>query len=329
MAEKAAKETEKAAKEKEAAPSERSQEIGLHNLRPKPGSRRPRKRIGRGEGRAAARPPAAATRATARARARSGRPATRAARTRSTCGCESCAARTKRQSMPFENFRTKTQPVNLSDLEDRFDAGAEVNPETLKEKGLAKRSDPVKILARGEISKKLTSTRTASAPPPRRRSRRRAVPATLWSADAQDHCERLQRRRHSQEARLHGGDAAALPAGRLHPRAGGRPRRRQGTAEQLRRLRHPRLPQPLLGRQPLAPLALRAGDHALHHRLDHPAAADRGRALAGEAAERRRGRPAEDHPVHALPDRRPGLRPVLRLRLPLQVLRRAKPAAAT
>ena len=31
-----------------------------------------------------------------------------------------------------------------------------MNLETLKEKGLASRSDPVKILARGEISKKLT-----------------------------------------------------------------------------------------------------------------------------------------------------------------------------
>ena len=41
--------------------------------------------------------------------------------------------------MPFENFRTKTQPVNLSDLEERFDAGAEVTVESLKEKGLAKR----------------------------------------------------------------------------------------------------------------------------------------------------------------------------------------------
>jgi large subunit ribosomal protein L15 len=61
-----------------------------------------------------------------------------------------------KKSMPFENFRTKTQPVNLADLEERFDAGAEVTPEALKEKGLAKRSDPVKILARGEVSKKLT-----------------------------------------------------------------------------------------------------------------------------------------------------------------------------
>jgi large subunit ribosomal protein L15 len=61
-----------------------------------------------------------------------------------------------KKSMPFENFRTKTQPINLSDLDDRFDANAEVTPETLKEKGLAKRSTPVKILARGEVSKALT-----------------------------------------------------------------------------------------------------------------------------------------------------------------------------
>jgi large subunit ribosomal protein L15 len=32
------------------AETPRSEEIGLHNLKPKPGSRRPRKRIGRGEG---------------------------------------------------------------------------------------------------------------------------------------------------------------------------------------------------------------------------------------------------------------------------------------
>jgi large subunit ribosomal protein L15 len=58
--------------------------------------------------------------------------------------------------MPFENFRTQTQPVNLSDLDARFKANDEVTPESLREAGLAKRRHPVKILARGEISKKLT-----------------------------------------------------------------------------------------------------------------------------------------------------------------------------
>ena len=32
------------------AETPRSEEIGLHNLKPKPGSKRPRKRLGRGEG---------------------------------------------------------------------------------------------------------------------------------------------------------------------------------------------------------------------------------------------------------------------------------------
>ena len=60
-----------------------------------------------------------------------------------------------KKSMPFENFRTATQPVNLADLEDRFESGAEVTPETLRAAGLATRKDPVKILAKGEIKKSL------------------------------------------------------------------------------------------------------------------------------------------------------------------------------
>jgi large subunit ribosomal protein L15 len=60
--------------------------------------------------------------------------------------------------MPIGPFRTYTQPVNLRDL-DRFDEGAEVTPETLKEKRLIRsiRKD-VKLLGVGELSKKLTIT---------------------------------------------------------------------------------------------------------------------------------------------------------------------------
>ena len=155
MAEKAPKEKEKAAKEKEAAPSERSQEIGLHNIRPKPGSRRPRKRIGRGEGSGLGKTSGrghkgAGSRAGAKRKAGyEGGQNPIHMRMRKLRGPH------MKKSMPFEKFRTKTQPVNLTELEDRFDAGAEVNPDSLKEKGLAKRSDPVKILARGDLSKKL------------------------------------------------------------------------------------------------------------------------------------------------------------------------------
>jgi large subunit ribosomal protein L15 len=45
--------------------------------------------------------------------------------------------------------------VNLSTL-DAFDAGAEVTPETLRERGLVAKRGLVKVLARGELSKQLT-----------------------------------------------------------------------------------------------------------------------------------------------------------------------------
>ena len=65
---------------------------------------------------------------------------------------------TSKDAMPVGPFRTYTQPVNVRDL-DRFDDGAEVTPETLKENGLIRslRKD-VKLLGSGELSKKLSVT---------------------------------------------------------------------------------------------------------------------------------------------------------------------------
>jgi len=66
---------------------------------------------------------------------------------------------TSADAKPVGPFRTYTQPVNLRDLEARFEAGAEVTPESLKEVGLIRslRKD-VKILGVGELSKKLSVT---------------------------------------------------------------------------------------------------------------------------------------------------------------------------
>jgi large subunit ribosomal protein L15 len=63
---------------------------------------------------------------------------------------------TSKDAMPIGPFRTFTQGVNVRDLETRFDAGAEVTPEVLKEKGLIRntRTD-VKILGHGDLTKKL------------------------------------------------------------------------------------------------------------------------------------------------------------------------------
>jgi len=62
---------------------------------------------------------------------------------------------TSKDAMPVGPFRTETVPVNIRDL-DRFDAGAEVTPESLVEKRLIKNTKiDVKLLGTGEISKKL------------------------------------------------------------------------------------------------------------------------------------------------------------------------------
>jgi large subunit ribosomal protein L15 len=137
------------------AETPRSEEIGLHNLKPKPGSRRPRKRLGRGEGSGLGK---TSGRGHKGAGARAGsktKPGYEGGQNPIHMRMRKLRGPHMKKSMPFENFRTRTQPINLSDLDERFDAGAEVTPETLKEKGLAKRSHPVKILARGDIGKKL------------------------------------------------------------------------------------------------------------------------------------------------------------------------------
>jgi large subunit ribosomal protein L15 len=63
---------------------------------------------------------------------------------------------TSADAMPIGPFRTYSQPVNVRDLDSRFDAGANVTPETLKGVGLvAKLRVDVKILGEGELTKKL------------------------------------------------------------------------------------------------------------------------------------------------------------------------------
>jgi large subunit ribosomal protein L15 len=133
------------------------QQIGLHNLKPAPGSRKPRKRVGRGEGSGLGKTSGRGqkgygSRSGAKDRARfEGGQMPIHMRMRKLRGPH------MKKSMPFEPFRTHTQAVNLKDLEARFDSGADVTLEALKAAGLGTRKEiPVKILAKGEISKPLT-----------------------------------------------------------------------------------------------------------------------------------------------------------------------------
>jgi large subunit ribosomal protein L15 len=131
-----------------------AERIGLHSIAPPKGARKARKRIGRGAGSGYGK---TSGRGQKGAGARSG--AKRKAgyeggqnplhmRMRKLRGPH------MKKSMPFEPFRTRTQPVNLSDL-NAFDDGAEVTPDTLRQRGLAKRTRvPVKVLAKGELERK-------------------------------------------------------------------------------------------------------------------------------------------------------------------------------
>src|SRR6187455_2351834 len=131
--------------------------VGLHNLQPAPGSRKSRKRVGRGHGSGHGKTSGRGhkgygSRAGAKDRARfEGGQNPIHMRMRKLRGPN------KKMSMPFEPFRTHTQPVNLEDLDARFDDGASVDLEALRAAGLGTRKNvPVKILGRGELTKKLT-----------------------------------------------------------------------------------------------------------------------------------------------------------------------------
>src|SRR5919198_6114742 len=136
---------------------ERDERIGLHSLKPAPGSRKQRKRVGRGEGSGTGKTSGRGqkgygSRSGAKDRARfEGGQMPIHMRMRKLRGPH------MKKSMPFEPFRTHTQAVNLQDLERRFEAGDEVTLDALKAKGLGTRKDvPVKVLAKGSLSKKLT-----------------------------------------------------------------------------------------------------------------------------------------------------------------------------
>jgi large subunit ribosomal protein L15 len=140
-------------------PSEPDDEprIGLNTLKPAPGSRKPRKRVGRGHGSGTGK---TSGRGHKGAGARSGsksRPGFEGGQMPIHMRMRKLRGPHMKKSMPFEMFRTHTQAVNLQDLERRFESGDEVTLAALKAKGLGTRKDiPVKILAKGTISKPLT-----------------------------------------------------------------------------------------------------------------------------------------------------------------------------
>jgi large subunit ribosomal protein L15 len=123
--------------------------MDLSNLRPPKGAKHAKKRVGRGEGSGTG---VMAGRGHKGAKSRSGFKRKR--------GFEGGQMPLHRRvpKRGFHNpFRIAYAVVNLDTIADRFEAGAEVTPERLREERLVRdRQAPIKVLARGEIGKALT-----------------------------------------------------------------------------------------------------------------------------------------------------------------------------
>jgi large subunit ribosomal protein L15 len=120
-----------------------------HQLKPPPGARHARKRVGRGN---------AAGQGTFAGRGLKGQKARAGNKPRRFF--EGGQTRLFKK-LPFRRgftnpFRVEYQAVNLDVLE-RFDNDSEITPELLKEKGILRNlRKPIKVLAVGELTKKLT-----------------------------------------------------------------------------------------------------------------------------------------------------------------------------
>ena len=123
--------------------------MSLNNLRPPKGMKHPKKRIGRGQGSGNGK---TAGRGHKGAKSRSGFKFKR--------GFEGGQMPLHRRvpKRGFHNpFRTEYAVVNLDVLAERFEAGTVITPELLRERGVIHGTrQPIKVLARGEVSKKLT-----------------------------------------------------------------------------------------------------------------------------------------------------------------------------
>src|SRR5918996_3908674 len=123
--------------------------MDLSNLKPAEGSKATKKRVGRGHGSGTG---TQAGRGHKGAKSRSGFKFKRGFE-----GGQMPLHRRVPKRGFYNEFRTEYAVVNLDTLAERFDADTVVTPELLRERGLINGTrQPIKVLARGEIAKKLT-----------------------------------------------------------------------------------------------------------------------------------------------------------------------------
>ncbi len=118
----------------------------VHDLKPSPGSKRPRRRVGRG---------IAGKGGKTAGRGMKGQRARNTVKPGFEGGQTPLTRRVPKQKGFKNPFRVEYAVVNLGTL-DTFDSDSEVTPETLRARGLVAKRGLVKVLARGEITKVLT-----------------------------------------------------------------------------------------------------------------------------------------------------------------------------
>jgi len=150
VAEKAPAKVEKAARQgksvkKKSAPKEKSPILKLHHLRPAPGSKQERTRVGRGE----------ASKGKTSGRGTKGTKARYQVRPGFEGGGVRLVMRTPKLRGFKNPFRIEYQVVNLEKLQESYPQGGAVTVKDLVAKGLVRKNEPVKVLGNGDISVKL------------------------------------------------------------------------------------------------------------------------------------------------------------------------------
>lgn len=124
--------------------------ITLHNLHPNPGATKTKKRLGRGRGSGTGKTSGKGV------KGQKARPGHHGARFAFEGGQMPMPRRIPKRGFKNAN-RIEVFPVNVATLEQLFDAGATVDLETLRAKGLIpKRIEQIKILGEGELTKRLS-----------------------------------------------------------------------------------------------------------------------------------------------------------------------------
>lgn len=123
-----------------------SEVLKLHDLKPAPGSRKARTRVGRGE----------ASKGKTAGRGTKGTKARYQVRPGFEGGQLPLYMRLPKLRGFKNPFRVEYSPVNLTKLAELFPSGGEVTAEQLISSGVARKGRPVKILGSGEISVAVT-----------------------------------------------------------------------------------------------------------------------------------------------------------------------------